>query len=88
MTQAYKDKFEVGKWYKDRDEDFFKFKGFDNNFVDFTGSVRDDRYSSMNGSWNIHTLPKCTPMTIEEMKQYLPEEEWWVEPSNDLFPIY
>lgn len=25
---------------------------------------------------------------IDEMKMYLPEEEWWVIPSNDLFPIY
>ena len=88
MTRAHKDKFEVGKWYKDRDGDFAKFKEFDFNYVNFTGSVRNNKYSSEIGSWNLSCIVKCIPMTIEEMKQYLPKEEWWVEPLNDLFPIY
>ena len=89
MVQEEKNKFEVGKWYQDRDNDFIKFKEFDrDNFVNFTARVRDNNYRDEIGSWNLTYIVKCTPMTIEEMKQYLPEEEWWVEQSNDLFPIY
>ena len=88
MKKAHKDKFEVGKWYKDRDGDFIKFLLFTDRHVDFTARVQNYTYSNMAGSWNEHAVVVCTPMTIEEMKQYLPEEEWWTETSNELFPIY
>ena len=96
MVQEEKNKFEVGKWYQDRDNDFIKFKEFNrDNYVNFTARVRDNNYRDEIGSWNLTCIVKCTPMTIKEMKKYLPKEEWWVEweeptkpINNDLFPIY
>lgn len=88
MNDKEKNQFEVGKWYKDKDGDFIKFYKFDDNFVDFVAKVRDGKYDYVSGHWNKNVFTKCIPMTIDEMKQYLPEREWWVEPNNELFPIY
>jgi hypothetical protein len=89
MEQEEKDKFEVGKWYKDRDGDFVKFEGFNCNYLEFTSKVRKGNYCNEESEWNVTAFTNgCVPMTIEEMKKHLPESEWWVEKISELFPIY
>jgi hypothetical protein len=88
MTQTHKNNFEKGEWYKDRDGDFIKFLKFSGRFVDFTAKVRNGIYRNGYGSWSENMIEMCIPMTIEEMKEHLPESEWWVKFNNDLFPIY
>lgn len=84
-----KEKYIKGTWYKDRDGDFIKFDGFDEGGdVKLTAAVLDGECEKYNDTWDSAVFPKCIPMTMEEMKEYLPEEEWWIEPSNELFPIY
>ena len=82
--------FKKGKWYKDNEGDFIKFYDYDAGYI--YGSARiylsqgkkyENDVSSLTFSRNTFS-----PMSIEEMKKHLPEREWWVEQSNDLFPIY
>jgi hypothetical protein len=93
MGQEEKDKFEVGKWYKDSTGDFVKFTNF--NFdkysgheIVFSANVRRGIFQVDNDSWLIKYFDKCIPMTIKYMKYYLPESEWWEEKISELFPIY
>ena len=88
MTQEEKDKFIVGKWYKDCTGDFVEFKRFSDDVCIFTAFVRGGEYCNRSNNWCITAFQKCTPMTINEMKHYLPKSEWWIETNNDLFPIY
>lgn len=88
MTKKEKNKYEVGKWYKDQDGDFVKFSRFEDSWLGFTAEVVNGMYSEFEGGWGETQFPKCIPMTIDEMKKYLPEHEWWTEHSNELFPIY
>lgn len=84
-----KEKYIKGKWYKDKDGDFIKFSEFDEyGDVEFTACVQYDEYASRSCGWDRDAFPECTPMTIEEMKEHLPEHEWWSENSNEMFPIY
>ena len=93
MQQEEKDKFEVGKWYKDTTGEFVKFEKFtfdkySGYEIAFSANVRGSIFQVDNNSWLIKYFDKCNPMTIKEMKDYLPESEWWEEKINDLFPIY
>ena len=89
MIQEEKDKFQVGKWYKDNTDDFIKFKEFERDGdISFTANVRKGVFNDYIDSWMIKYFSECVPMTIEEMKEHLPESEWWEETTSDLFPIY
>ena len=93
MEQEEKDKFEVGKWYRDSTGDFVKFERFtfdkySGHEIFFSANVRRSIFKVDNDSWLIKYFDKCNPMTIKEMKDYLPQSEWWEEKINDLFPIY
>lgn len=93
MQQEEKDKFEVGKWYRDSTGDFVKFERFtfdkySGHEIFFSANVRRSIFQVDNDSWLTKYFDKCNPMTIKEMKDYLPESEWWEEKINDLFPIY
>lgn len=80
-----------GKWYKDNEGDFIKFEKFSNDDTFLTSAhifvSRHGEYSD-GQHYLIASKYSHVPMTIEEMKKYLPEEEWWVASSNDLFPIF
>ena len=87
-----KSKFIKGKWYKDKEGDFIKFNGFD-RIGDFKYTARVSRYGVKYYVEMKHIRSRgyfsiCNPMTIEEMKQNLPESEWWSEQSSELFPIF
>ena len=87
------EKYIVGKWYKDRDKDFVKFKEFEGDYLKFTAYVRYEEYNSAEGAWTVSSFPKCIPMSINEMKRFLPESEWWDKKQtqnkqSELFPIY
>lgn len=90
MADSVMKQFVLGKWYKDMDGDFHKFKEFFNgDTIYVTATVYDGEYELGNNSCGVgYFNNECIPMTIEEMKEYLPEHEWWAEPNNDLFPIY
>lgn len=92
MNKKTKNKFVIGNWYKDEDGDFIKFNGFNEDidpvYVMYNACVAGDEYYLENDQWSIEVFEDCIPMTIDEMKEYLPEEEWWIKPTNDMFPIY
>ena len=82
--------FKKGKWYKDNEGDFIKFDYYDAGYICGSAKIfvsQDKKYEKETTSL---TFSKYTfnPMSIEEMKKHLPESEWWVEETNDLFPIY
>jgi hypothetical protein len=84
-------KFVIGNWYKDEDGDFIKFNGFDEDleYVKYSACIAGTDYHTYEDDWAIECLgDQCIPMTIDEMKEYLPEEEWWIKPTNEMFPIY
>jgi hypothetical protein len=92
MNKKTRNKFVIGNWYKDDTGDFIKFNGFNEDsgyeYVKYSACVSYRDYYLEDDEWSIEVFENCTPMTIDEMKAFLPEEEWWVTPSNDLFPIY
>lgn len=80
MSNNVKRKFIKGKWYKDNDGWFHKFLRFDNDMIMLSATVYDGQYVDNGTFCGVgYFNNKCTPMTITEMKQYLPEKEWWVE---------
>lgn len=89
MNTEEKTKYIEGKWYKDKDGDFIKFKQFDKDGnLDYTAKVTNKTYVESNGGWFSRVFPECIPMTIDEMKQFLPKRIWWDENSKELFPMY
>ena len=90
MSDVVKKQFVLGKWYKDKDGDFHKFKSLgDNDIINVTATVFDGEYECGSNCCGVgYFNNQCILMTIEEMKEHLPEHEWWSEPSDNLFPIY
>jgi len=80
-----------GNWYKDNEGDFIKFNYCDDNihisqrlFLSQLQTYRNETFTLNKEKYTYE------PMTIEEMKEHLPESEWWVEEQKtvNLFPIY
>jgi hypothetical protein len=82
--------FKKGKWYKDDEGDFIKFDYYDDGFIYNSARIYVSQGKKYEKEPTILTFSRYTysPMSIEEMKKHLPEEECWVEETNDLFPIY
>lgn len=95
MDKKVKDQFERGRWYVDSDGEFHKFDRFSDtdNYGDTTMYTSrcyiDGEFGYSDDSLCFGYFDnKCTLMTLDDMKKYLPEDEWWVEPNNEFFPIY
>ena len=90
MSVKVRELFEKDTWYRDIEGDFHKFKCFaGDDIINYSATVLNKKYIKENSCFGVGYFGNlCIPMTITEMKMYLPEEEWWVIPSNDLFPIY
>ncbi len=89
MSVKVRELFEKDTWYRDIEGDFHKFKRFDDDTIHYSATVMSKKYIKENSCFGVGYFGNlCMPMSIDEMKMYLPEEEWWVIPSNDLFPIY
>ncbi len=82
--------FKKGKWYKDNEGDFIKFDCHDSINIYGTAKVYKSQGKKYENDVISLTFSRYTfsPMSIEEMKQHLPESEWWEETASDLFPIY
>ena len=80
--------FIKGKWYRDSINDFIKYKSRNKDRIKFTAFVQNGQYCNSENEWNDYYFREVTPMTIDEMKEKLPKEEWWVDNTNEMFPIY
>ena len=92
MERLTAEQLEIGKWYEDNEKDFIKIGKVDlaSNTIRvdkriFLSQLQTYRAESSSLTADNYTFQ---PMSITDMKNHLPESEWWVEETNDLFPIY
>ena len=92
MERLTAEQLEIGKWYKDNEKDFIKVSegSLASNTIRANKRIFLSQLQTYRAELVSLTADKYTfqPMSITDMEQYLPKSEWWVEETNDLFPIY
>ena len=92
MERFTAEQLEIGKWYKDNEKDFIKVSEV--SLASNTIRANKRIFLSQQQPYSVEsvslTADKYTfePMSVKDMKKHLPESEWWVEETSDLFPIY
>jgi len=94
MSKKVKNQFQYGRWYVDSEGDFHKFDfhkfdKFDGTTMVTLGCIIKGEFKYGDNCLGVgYFKNKCILMTLDDMKKHLPQEEWWIDPSNEFFPIY